>query len=175
MFRWSYGWRGKLLKRPITLRYLLLTLKSRTGSFNLVYSLVSFLFSILHQATIDSCHFLFPTHQHSLDVINIFSVIDSLASSFTSAVNMHAKTFILLSLAAIPFVTAHGKIASVTGDTGGNGTALAIKGGVVPGPGPNSKVRSVCMSLLEQRANTRRNRPRLIPLSFAVPRSRRMA
>lgn len=36
-------------------------------------------------------------------------------------------------------VSAHGKIAVATGDQGGNGTALGILGGVVPGPGPNSK------------------------------------
>lgn len=52
---------------------------------------------------------------------------------------MLSKTF-LLALAAAPFVAAHGKVATVTGDAGGNGTALAIQGGVVPGPGPNRKV-----------------------------------
>lgn len=46
---------------------------------------------------------------------------------------------IVLALAASPLVAAHGKVAVVTGDAGGNGTALAIMGGVVPGPGPNSK------------------------------------
>ncbi|KAK4240325.1 hypothetical protein C8A03DRAFT_31551 [Achaetomium macrosporum] len=45
----------------------------------------------------------------------------------------------LLSLALTPSVLAHGKVTVVTGDAGGNGTALAIKGGVVPGTGPNSK------------------------------------
>lgn len=34
-------------------------------------------------------------------------------------------------------VSAHGKVAVVTGDLGGNGTALGIKGAVVPGAGPN--------------------------------------
>ena len=45
---------------------------------------------------------------------------------------------ILIALAASPLVAAHGKIAVVTGDAGGNGTALGIKGGIVPGPGSNS-------------------------------------
>ena len=53
---------------------------------------------------------------------------------------MLAKT-ILLALVATPLVAAHGKIAVVTGDAGGNGTGLAIKGGIVPGAGSNSKVR----------------------------------
>jgi hypothetical protein len=44
---------------------------------------------------------------------------------------------LLLALATASFVSAHGKVAVVTGDLGGNGTALGIKGGVVPGPGPN--------------------------------------
>ncbi|KAK0716935.1 hypothetical protein B0T26DRAFT_648343 [Lasiosphaeria miniovina] len=51
---------------------------------------------------------------------------------------MLSKAFIL-ALAVVPFVSAHGKVAVVTGDAGGNGTALGIKGGIVPGPGPNSK------------------------------------
>ncbi|ROV93619.1 hypothetical protein VMCG_08085 [Cytospora schulzeri] len=44
---------------------------------------------------------------------------------------------IIIALAATPLVSAHGKIAMVTGDLGGNGTALGIKGAVVPGAGPN--------------------------------------
>jgi hypothetical protein len=52
---------------------------------------------------------------------------------------MFSKT-LLLALTAASLVAAHGKVAVVTGDAGGNGTALAIKGAVVPGPGPNSKV-----------------------------------
>ncbi|WYZ44815.1 hypothetical protein EsH8_VIII_000131 [Colletotrichum jinshuiense] len=51
---------------------------------------------------------------------------------------MFSKVMIL-ALAASPLVAAHGKVAMVTGDLGGNGTALAIQGGVVPGPGPNRK------------------------------------
>lgn len=46
---------------------------------------------------------------------------------------------IVLALAASPLVAAHGKIAAITGDAGGNGTALGIQGGVVPGAGPNYK------------------------------------
>ncbi|KAK7450941.1 hypothetical protein CaCOL14_007301 [Colletotrichum acutatum] len=51
---------------------------------------------------------------------------------------MVSKT-IIFALAAATSVAAHGKVAQVTGDLGGNGTALAIQGGVVPGPGPNRK------------------------------------
>ncbi|KAB5581046.1 hypothetical protein GE09DRAFT_922411, partial [Coniochaeta sp. 2T2.1] len=40
--------------------------------------------------------------------------------------------FLILALAISPLVAAHGKVAVVTGDAGGNGTALAIKGAVVP-------------------------------------------
>ncbi|KAJ9148996.1 Cell surface protein [Pleurostoma richardsiae] len=46
-------------------------------------------------------------------------------------------SIIICALAAIPLVAAHGKVAVVTGDQGGNGTALGIRGAVVPGPGPN--------------------------------------
>ncbi|GKT44372.1 uncharacterized protein ColSpa_04553 [Colletotrichum spaethianum] len=51
---------------------------------------------------------------------------------------MLSKT-LLLALVAAPFAAAHGKVAAVVGDAGGNGTALGIQGGVVPGPGPNKK------------------------------------
>lgn len=44
---------------------------------------------------------------------------------------------LLIALAASPLVAAHGKIAVITGDLGGNGTALGIKGATVPGAGPN--------------------------------------
>ncbi|TLS24574.1 hypothetical protein PpBr36_08815 [Pyricularia pennisetigena] len=50
---------------------------------------------------------------------------------------MFSKAF-LITLAASPLVAAHGKVAVVTGDQGGNGTALGILGGVIPGAGPNS-------------------------------------
>ncbi|CRG89370.1 hypothetical protein PISL3812_06406 [Talaromyces islandicus] len=46
---------------------------------------------------------------------------------------------LLFALAIVPFVVAHGKIAVVTGDLGGNGTGLGVRGAVVPGPGPNYK------------------------------------
>lgn len=46
---------------------------------------------------------------------------------------------LIIALAASPLVAAHGKIAAVTGDAGGNGTALGIKGAIVPGFGPNYK------------------------------------
>lgn len=45
---------------------------------------------------------------------------------------------LLLALAvAAPLVSAHGKIAVVTGNLGGNGTAFGIQGGVIPGAGEN--------------------------------------
>ncbi|EFW99418.1 cell surface protein [Grosmannia clavigera kw1407] len=46
---------------------------------------------------------------------------------------------LLLALAASPLVAAHGKIAVITGDAGGNTTAIGIKGAVIPGAGSNSK------------------------------------
>ncbi|KAM3066584.1 hypothetical protein ACMFMG_002298 [Clarireedia jacksonii] len=45
--------------------------------------------------------------------------------------------FTLAIAAIIPLVAAHGKIAVMTGDAGGNTTGLGIQGGVVPGPGKN--------------------------------------
>ncbi len=52
---------------------------------------------------------------------------------------MFSKLF-LLGLAVSPLVAAHGKVAVITGDAGGNTTGLAIRGGVVPGAGANDKV-----------------------------------
>ncbi|CAN8098584.1 unnamed protein product [Discula destructiva] len=52
---------------------------------------------------------------------------------------MLANAIILFVLAASPLVTAHGKVAAVVGDAGGNGTAVGIQGAVVPGKGSNSK------------------------------------
>lgn len=49
---------------------------------------------------------------------------------------MFAKV-LLLALAASPLVAAHGRVDVITGDAGGNGTALAIQGGVVPLTGRN--------------------------------------
>ena len=37
-----------------------------------------------------------------------------------------------------PLAHAHGKVVSVRGDLGGNGTALGIIGNIVPGTGPNA-------------------------------------
>lgn len=50
-----------------------------------------------------------------------------------------AASLLFYALAASPMVAAHGKVAAVVGDAGGNGTALGIKGAVIPGAGPNSK------------------------------------
>ncbi|KAF1349211.1 cell surface protein, partial [Lizonia empirigonia] len=44
---------------------------------------------------------------------------------------------LLLSSVAPTLIAAHGKIAVVAGDAGGNGTAIGIQGGVIPGPGKN--------------------------------------
>lgn len=44
---------------------------------------------------------------------------------------------LVCALAAVPLVAGHGKIIQVTGDQGGNGTALGITGAIVPGAGPN--------------------------------------
>lgn len=52
---------------------------------------------------------------------------------------MYTQSILVGLLVISPLVTAHGKIAIVTGDLGGNGTALGIKGAVVPGAGPNSE------------------------------------
>jgi hypothetical protein len=46
----------------------------------------------------------------------------------------------ILALAFASLVSAHGKVTVVTGNAGGNGTALGIRGGVVPNKGPNFKV-----------------------------------
>ncbi|KAJ8132897.1 hypothetical protein O1611_g723 [Lasiodiplodia mahajangana] len=50
---------------------------------------------------------------------------------------MYATSIIVLALSAANLVCAHGNIQSVTGDQGGNGTALGIKGAVVPRFGKN--------------------------------------
>jgi Egh16-like virulence factor len=44
---------------------------------------------------------------------------------------------VLSALSMITLVAAHGKVSVVTGNLGGNGTALGIRGAVVPGAGPN--------------------------------------
>ncbi|KAI0433262.1 hypothetical protein F5Y09DRAFT_91994 [Xylaria sp. FL1042] len=50
---------------------------------------------------------------------------------------MYASSIITLAISAVSLVCAHGNIQSVTGDQGGNGTALGIKGAVVPRFGKN--------------------------------------
>ncbi|KAI1268904.1 hypothetical protein F5Y18DRAFT_171373 [Xylariaceae sp. FL1019] len=50
---------------------------------------------------------------------------------------MYATQLILLALSAASLVTAHGKVQVVTGDQGGNGTALGIQGDIVPRFGEN--------------------------------------
>ncbi|OAA64335.1 cell surface protein [Niveomyces insectorum RCEF 264] len=51
---------------------------------------------------------------------------------------MLSKVFIL-ALTSSPLVAAHGKIAAITGDAGGNTTGLGIQGGIVPGAGRNAE------------------------------------
>jgi len=51
---------------------------------------------------------------------------------------MFSKLFIL-ALAASPLVAAHGKIAVMTGDAGGNTTGLGIQGAIIPGAGTNKQ------------------------------------
>jgi hypothetical protein len=55
---------------------------------------------------------------------------------------MFSNIFVFV-LAITPLVSAHGKVTVLTGNAGGNGTALGIRGGIVPGAGPNSKVHPV--------------------------------
>jgi len=64
---------------------------------------------------------------------NIFS---KQASKQASISEMYTPA-LLLALATAQLVAAHGKVSVVTGNLGGNGTALGIKGAVVAGPGPN--------------------------------------
>jgi hypothetical protein len=51
---------------------------------------------------------------------------------------MYTSSFLVLALSAASMVSAHGKVTVVTGNLGGNGTALGIKGDVVARFGPNS-------------------------------------
>jgi hypothetical protein len=57
---------------------------------------------------------------------------------------------LVLAIASAPLAAAHGKIAVVSGDAGGNGTGLGILGGVVPGPGRN-KVTEVDTTVFNKR------------------------
>ena len=49
---------------------------------------------------------------------------------------MRFSALLISSLAPI-LIAAHGKIAAVQGDAGGNGTAIGIQGGIIPGAGKN--------------------------------------
>jgi hypothetical protein len=51
--------------------------------------------------------------------------------------NMHTQTIFTTILASVPLIAAHGKVPVMTGDLGGNGTALGIQGAVVADSGPN--------------------------------------
>jgi hypothetical protein len=51
---------------------------------------------------------------------------------------MHTSSLLVLAFLAASMVSAHGKVTVVTGNLGGNGTALGIKGDVVARFGPNS-------------------------------------
>ncbi|KAJ4309681.1 hypothetical protein N0V94_008808 [Neodidymelliopsis sp. IMI 364377] len=46
-------------------------------------------------------------------------------------------TTLLITSVAPALIAAHGKIAAVQGDAGGNGTAIGIQGGIIPGAGKN--------------------------------------
>ena len=51
---------------------------------------------------------------------------------------MQLPTIALLALlAGTELVAAHGKVSVATGNAGGNGTALGIQGGIIPGAGSN--------------------------------------
>ncbi|KAH7014316.1 uncharacterized protein B0I36DRAFT_49218 [Microdochium trichocladiopsis] len=51
---------------------------------------------------------------------------------------MYTKSILVLALSAAGLISAHGNVQVVTGDQGGNGTALGIKGGVIPRFGKNA-------------------------------------
>lgn len=50
---------------------------------------------------------------------------------------MYAQIIITCALAAAPLVAAHGKVNVLTGDLGGNGTSLGIRGAVIAQEGPD--------------------------------------
>ncbi|KAH6654790.1 hypothetical protein BKA67DRAFT_691751 [Truncatella angustata] len=52
---------------------------------------------------------------------------------------MHSSYILALTLSAVGLISAHGNVQVVTGDQGGNGTALGIKGAVVARFGANSE------------------------------------
>lgn len=51
---------------------------------------------------------------------------------------MYSKSILVIALSAVSLVSAHGNIQVVTGDKGGNGTALGIQGGAVARFGKNA-------------------------------------
>jgi len=55
---------------------------------------------------------------------------------------MYAKSILVLALSAAGLVSAHGNVQVVTGNAGGNGTALGIKGASVPRFGKNAATES---------------------------------
>jgi hypothetical protein len=72
---------------------------------------------------------------------------------------------------------AHGKVASVTGDAGGNGTALGIIGGIVPGAGSNDvteidttvfKKRDIATNGLGKTMNGGKNTVAMVHASMAM-------
>ncbi|EPE05949.1 gas1-like protein [Ophiostoma piceae UAMH 11346] len=102
------------------------------------HTLFSSIFLAIFLQPIDSCsiHFSNSLYQHTIDSLHSSSF--PLISTSTPSLIMFSKLFIL-ALAASPLVAAHGKVAVIQGDAGGNTTGLGIQGGVVPGAGPNSK------------------------------------
>jgi hypothetical protein len=80
----------------------------------------------------------------------------------------------ILSISSL--VSAHGKVASVTGDAGGNGTALGILGGVVPGAGSNDvteidttvfKKRKIATNGLGRTMNGGKNKAKMVHAAMA--------
>lgn len=55
---------------------------------------------------------------------------------------MYTGSVLILALSAASMVSAHGKVTVVTGNAGGNGTALGINGAVVPQFGKNAATES---------------------------------
>lgn len=62
---------------------------------------------------------------------------------------MFSKALIVV-LSASSLVAGHGKPVVFKGDVGGNGTALAIQGAVVPSVGPNAKVSCELVQNIQQ-------------------------
>lgn len=50
---------------------------------------------------------------------------------------MYASIILTCALAAAPLVAAHGKVSVLTGDLGGNGTSLGVRGAVIAQEGPD--------------------------------------